>query len=307
MENIHRISFERARAARRNAAEEKARPEQDSALQSESELDLLADILAANGEREELEEPEHHAEPQPQRVERAPQRRAPPPAPPRMTAPPPPPRTRPAPQATQDPRQAVARAAPSRVPQRLSPPQPEVVAWMAAIEHGGNTFWSFSQAPITSDEEQGISVTQLVDAEAAREMAARYERAMAELQRSRDMAVRERNTLRRQMEQMSVRMDEMMARQEILETENEALHSDAAVSGNPAQLGLIRWAHDALHDAKPRNYDFDEVSKLCNTCTEVVVRFAWELGDTHGRSPQFWEAYSAVVGSPTKRIEPDRR
>lgn len=56
---------------------------------------------------------------------------------------------------------------------------------------------------------------------------------------------------------------------------------------------LIRWAHDTLYEINPSNYDHDEVCKLNSASVEVILALAPPLGETHGKSAEWWEGYAA--------------
>jgi hypothetical protein len=57
---------------------------------------------------------------------------------------------------------------------------------------------------------------------------------------------------------------------------------------------LIRWAHDTLYEINPSNYDHDEVCKINDASVEVILGLAPTLGETHGKSPEWWIERAAL-------------
>ncbi|NLS19853.1 hypothetical protein HGP16_25270 [Rhizobium sp. P40RR-XXII] len=57
---------------------------------------------------------------------------------------------------------------------------------------------------------------------------------------------------------------------------------------------LVRWAHDTLYEINPSNYDHDEVCKLNDASVEVILGLAPALGETHGKSAEWWTARAAL-------------
>ena len=53
---------------------------------------------------------------------------------------------------------------------------------------------------------------------------------------------------------------------------------------------LVRWAHDTLYELNPSNYDHDEVCRVNDAAVEVILGLAPVLGETHGKSPEWWAA-----------------
>lgn len=86
--------------------------------------------------------------------------------------------------------------------------------------------------------------------------------------------------------------------------ENEAViraeRAEAALTEERAHAerlaGLIRWAHDTLWELNPSNYDHDEVCKVNDAAVEVILGLAPVLGETHGKSPEWWTAHEARKG-----------
>lgn len=56
----------------------------------------------------------------------------------------------------------------------------------------------------------------------------------------------------------------------------------------------IRWAHDTLWELNPSNYDHDEVCKVNDAAVEVILGLAPFLGETHGKSSEWWAERSAL-------------
>ncbi|WP_288927250.1 hypothetical protein [uncultured Maritimibacter sp.] len=55
-------------------------------------------------------------------------------------------------------------------------------------------------------------------------------------------------------------------------------------------LELLRWVHETLWEINPSNYDHDDVCKLNAASVEVILGIAPTLGETHGKSPEWWAA-----------------
>lgn len=62
-------------------------------------------------------------------------------------------------------------------------------------------------------------------------------------------------------------------------------------------LTLLQWAHDTLYEINLSNYDHDEVCKLNYASVEVILGIAPILGETHGKTPEWWQARTALAGS----------
>lgn len=60
---------------------------------------------------------------------------------------------------------------------------------------------------------------------------------------------------------------------------------------------LIRWAHDTLYEINPSNYDHDEVCKLNDASVEVILGLAPILGETHGKSKEWWSSRTKPLSS----------
>jgi len=69
-----------------------------------------------------------------------------------------------------------------------------------------------------------------------------------------------------------------------------------AIIGNatPATSDKIaeaaRAAHEALWELNPDNYDHDDVLKLNDASVEAIFLLADAIGETHGKTPEWWEA-----------------
>lgn len=57
---------------------------------------------------------------------------------------------------------------------------------------------------------------------------------------------------------------------------------------------LVRWAHDTLWEINPSNYDHADVCKLNDASVEVILGLAPALGETHGKSPEWWSSRAAA-------------
>ena len=55
--------------------------------------------------------------------------------------------------------------------------------------------------------------------------------------------------------------------------------------------GALRWAHDTLWEINPSNYDHDDVCKINDASVEVILGIAPLIGETHGKSPEWWAAH----------------
>jgi hypothetical protein len=58
----------------------------------------------------------------------------------------------------------------------------------------------------------------------------------------------------------------------------------------------VRYAHDKLWELNPSNYDHDEVCKANDAAVEVILTLAPLLGETHGKTPEWWAARAALQG-----------
>lgn len=78
--------------------------------------------------------------------------------------------------------------------------------------------------------------------------------------------------------------------------ETPPIQKEAAAAIQPlvariAELeGMIRWAHDTLYEINPSNYDHDEVCRVNNASVEVILGLAPILGETHGKTAEWWAA-----------------
>jgi len=73
--------------------------------------------------------------------------------------------------------------------------------------------------------------------------------------------------------------------------EHRALTTIQSLVARNAELeGMIRWAHDTLYEINPSNYDHDEVCRVNNASVEVILGLAPILGETHGKTAEWWAA-----------------
>jgi hypothetical protein len=56
----------------------------------------------------------------------------------------------------------------------------------------------------------------------------------------------------------------------------------------------ICHAHDTLYELNPCNYDHDEVCRVNDASVEVILSLAPLLGETHGKTPEWWAARAAL-------------
>lgn len=56
---------------------------------------------------------------------------------------------------------------------------------------------------------------------------------------------------------------------------------------------LLKWAHDTLIEINPNNYTHDDVCEINNASVEVILGIAPVLGETHGKSEEWWAARAA--------------
>jgi hypothetical protein len=75
-------------------------------------------------------------------------------------------------------------------------------------------------------------------------------------------------------------------------------HLQKKVAAKDAEIAklrdLIRWAHDSLYEINPSNYDHDEVCKINDASVEVILGLAPTLGESHGKSAEWWESRAAL-------------
>lgn len=60
---------------------------------------------------------------------------------------------------------------------------------------------------------------------------------------------------------------------------------------------LLRFSHDTLWEINPSNYDHDDVCKLNDASVEVILAIAPELGETHGKSKEWWDERQALAST----------
>lgn len=52
----------------------------------------------------------------------------------------------------------------------------------------------------------------------------------------------------------------------------------------------LRWAHDTLWEINPDNCDYADICNLNDASVEVILGIAPLIGETHGKSPEWWAA-----------------
>ena len=67
---------------------------------------------------------------------------------------------------------------------------------------------------------------------------------------------------------------------------------DAAVQ---AEREVLRWAHDTLWEINPSNYSHDDVCLLNDASVEVILGIAPLIGETHGKSAEWWADRAAAI------------
>lgn len=67
---------------------------------------------------------------------------------------------------------------------------------------------------------------------------------------------------------------------------------DAAVL---AEREVLRWAHDTLWEINPSNYSHDDVCLLNAASVEVILGIAPLIGETHGKSAEWWADRAAAI------------
>ncbi len=72
----------------------------------------------------------------------------------------------------------------------------------------------------------------------------------------------------------------------------------AALEREAALREAIRWAHDTLWELNPSNYGHDEVCKVNDAAVEVILGLAPIIGETHGKSPEYWAERAALGAKP---------
>lgn len=63
-------------------------------------------------------------------------------------------------------------------------------------------------------------------------------------------------------------------------------------------LDLVRWAHDTLLEINPSNYTHDDVCQLNDASVEVILGLAPILGETHGKSAEWWSERASPSPAP---------
>lgn len=79
---------------------------------------------------------------------------------------------------------------------------------------------------------------------------------------------------------------------------NEVLARAEAAEAEVKRLrDLLRFSHDTLWEINPSNYDHDDVCKLNDASVEVILTIAPELGETHGKSKEWWAERQALAST----------
>ncbi|WCA57815.1 hypothetical protein G6M16_008925 [Agrobacterium tumefaciens] len=81
------------------------------------------------------------------------------------------------------------------------------------------------------------------------------------------------------------------------EREVERRRAEAAEAQVKRLHELLRFAHDTLWEINPSNYDHDDVCKLNDASVEVILAIAPELGETHGKSKEWWEERQSLAST----------
>lgn len=112
-----------------------------------------------------------------------------------------------------------------------------------------------------------------------------------------EAAEAERDALRAKVARMEGAADRVRAASAI----EHARASQFAAEAKVARLeGALRWAHDTLWEINPNNYDHDEVCKLNDASVEVILGIAPLIGETHGKSPEWWAERAALTDGGSK-------
>lgn len=73
--------------------------------------------------------------------------------------------------------------------------------------------------------------------------------------------------------------------------------SEAAEAEVRRLRDLLRFSHDTLQEINPSNYDHDDVCKMNDASVEVILAIAPELGETHGKSKEWWDERQALAST----------
>ena len=71
---------------------------------------------------------------------------------------------------------------------------------------------------------------------------------------------------------------------------------EAAEKRIAEQRELLQWAHDTLVEINPNNYTHDDVCEINSASVGVILGIAPILGETHGKSKEWWTARAAGTG-----------
>ncbi|EPG1783361.1 hypothetical protein KBU53_13315 [Enterobacter hormaechei subsp. xiangfangensis] len=87
---------------------------------------------------------------------------------------------------------------------------------------------------------------------------------------------------------LATQLDVQIARSNQLSIALEAAEKRVA-----EQRELLQWAHDTLIEINPNNYTHDDVCEINNASVKVILGIAPVLGETHGKSEEWWAARAA--------------
>lgn len=74
-------------------------------------------------------------------------------------------------------------------------------------------------------------------------------------------------------------------------------YAEAAEAEVKRLRDLLQFSHDTLWEINPSNYDHDDVCKLNDASVEVILAIAPELGETHGKSKEWWDERQALAST----------
>ncbi len=58
---------------------------------------------------------------------------------------------------------------------------------------------------------------------------------------------------------------------------------------------LLQWSHDTLLEINPSDYTHDDVCEANAAAVEVILGIAPTLGETHGKTNEWWESRAAGI------------
>ncbi|HDR2893554.1 TPA: hypothetical protein I4G69_004472 [Enterobacter asburiae] len=80
---------------------------------------------------------------------------------------------------------------------------------------------------------------------------------------------------------------------QIVRSNQLSIALEAAEKRIVEQRELLQWAHDTLLEINPNNYTHDDVCEINSASVEVILGIAPVLGETHGKSEEWWAARAA--------------